>query len=53
MRPSISTASSARLITRRAAELREARRLPSVVESPATGDLDDPGDHWQSVAVAR
>jgi phospholipid-binding lipoprotein MlaA len=37
----------------RRAELREALRLPSVVESPATSDLDDPGDTGQSVAVAR
>ena len=37
----------------RRAELREALGLPSVVESPATSDLDDPGDTGQSVAVAQ
>ena len=37
----------------RRAELREAVGLPSVVESPATAELDDPGDADQSVAVAR
>jgi phospholipid-binding lipoprotein MlaA len=37
----------------RRAELREAAGLPSVVESPATAELDDPGDADQSVAVAR
>ena len=33
--------------------LREAIGLPSVVESPATSDLDDPGDTGQPVAVAQ
>ena len=37
----------------RRAELREAVGLPSVVESPATAELDDPGDADPSVAVAR
>ena len=37
----------------RRAELREALGLPGVVESPATSELDDPGDTGQSVAVAR
>jgi len=41
----------------RRAELREAVGLPSVVESPATSDLDDgdngPADATTSVAVAR
>src|SRR5215813_9462662 len=38
----------------RRAELREAIGLPSVVESPATSDIDDdPPDASQSVAVAR
>jgi phospholipid-binding lipoprotein MlaA len=39
----------------RRAELREAIGLPSVVESPATTDIDDdaPADATQSVAVAR
>jgi phospholipid-binding lipoprotein MlaA len=37
----------------RRAELREALGLPSVVESPATSELDDPGDTGQSAAVAR
>src|SRR6516162_2294463 len=41
----------------RRAELREAVGLPSVVESPATSDLDDgddgPADATKSVAVAR
>jgi hypothetical protein len=32
---------------------REAIGLPSVVESPATSELDDPGDAGQSVAVAQ
>jgi phospholipid-binding lipoprotein MlaA len=38
----------------RRAELREAVGLPSVIESPATSDIDDdPPDASQSVAVAR
>jgi phospholipid-binding lipoprotein MlaA len=38
----------------RRAELRQAVGLPSVVESPATSDIDDtPADAGQSVAVAR
>jgi phospholipid-binding lipoprotein MlaA len=39
----------------RRAELREALGLPSVVESPATSDIDDdaPADATQSVAVAN
>ena len=38
----------------RRAELREAIGLPSVVESPATSDIDDePADATQSVAAAR
>jgi phospholipid-binding lipoprotein MlaA len=37
----------------RRAELREAIGLPSVVESPATSDLDDPGEAGQSVAAAH
>jgi phospholipid-binding lipoprotein MlaA len=38
----------------RRAELREAVGLPSVIESPATSDIDDdPADASQSVAVAR
>jgi phospholipid-binding lipoprotein MlaA len=41
----------------RRAELREAIGLPSVVESPATTDIDDgddgPADATKSVAVAR
>ena len=38
----------------RRAELREALGLPSVVESPATTDIDDaPDDTGQAVAVAR
>jgi phospholipid-binding lipoprotein MlaA len=41
----------------RRAELREAIGLPSVVESPATSDIDDgddaPADATKSVAVAR
>jgi phospholipid-binding lipoprotein MlaA len=38
----------------RRAELRQAIGLPSVVESPATSDIDDaPADAGQSVAVAR
>jgi ABC-type transporter lipoprotein component MlaA len=38
----------------RRAELREAIGLPSVVESPATSDIDDaPDDTGQAVAVAR
>jgi phospholipid-binding lipoprotein MlaA len=41
----------------RRAELREAVGLPSVVESPATSDIDDgdndPADATKSVAVAR
>src|SRR5260221_6908584 len=38
----------------RRAELREAIGLPSVVESPATSDIDDaPADASQSVAVAH
>ena len=37
----------------RRAELREALGLPSVVESPATSDLDDPGDTGQPVAAAH
>jgi phospholipid-binding lipoprotein MlaA len=38
----------------RRAELREAIGLPSVVESPATSDIDDaPADAVQSVAVAN
>jgi phospholipid-binding lipoprotein MlaA len=38
----------------RRAELREAIGLPSVVESPATTDIDDaPDDTGQAVAVAR
>jgi phospholipid-binding lipoprotein MlaA len=37
----------------RRAELREAIGLPSVVESPATAELDDPGDDGKSVAVAQ
>jgi phospholipid-binding lipoprotein MlaA len=37
----------------RRAELRVALGLPSVVESPATADLDDPADAGQSVAGAQ
>jgi len=37
----------------RRAELREAIGLPSVVESPATSDPDDPGEAGQSVAAAH
>jgi hypothetical protein len=38
----------------RRSELREAIGLPSVVESPATADLDDtPDDAGQAVATAR
>jgi hypothetical protein len=38
----------------RRAELREAVGLPSVVESPATAELDDtPDDPGQAVAAAR
>jgi phospholipid-binding lipoprotein MlaA len=38
----------------RRAELRDALGLPSVVESPATTDIDDaPDDAGQAVAVAR
>jgi phospholipid-binding lipoprotein MlaA len=37
----------------RRAELREALGLPGVVESPATSELDDPGETGQSAAVAR
>ena len=38
----------------RRAELREAVGLPSVVESPATADLDDaPDDAGQAVAAAK
>ena len=38
----------------RRAELREAIGLPSVIESPATSDIDDePADASQSVAAAR
>jgi len=38
----------------RRSELREAIGLPSVVESPATSDIDDaPADASQSVAVAH
>jgi phospholipid-binding lipoprotein MlaA len=37
----------------RRAELREALGLPSVVESPATAELDDPDDPAQSVAAAH
>jgi len=37
----------------RRAELREAIGLPSVIDSPATSELDDPGDAGQSVAAAR
>src|SRR6516165_6820514 len=38
----------------RRAELREAIGLPSIVESPATSDIDDgPADATQSVAAAR
>jgi phospholipid-binding lipoprotein MlaA len=37
----------------RRAELREAIGLPSVVESPATADLDDPDDPAQAVAAAQ
>jgi phospholipid-binding lipoprotein MlaA len=37
----------------RRAELREAIGLPSVVESPATTDLDDPDDTGQAVAASR
>lgn len=37
----------------RRAELREALGLPSVVESPATSELDDPGDTGQPVAAAH
>jgi phospholipid-binding lipoprotein MlaA len=37
----------------RRAELREAIGLPSVVESPATTDIDDPDDTGQAVAAAR
>jgi len=37
----------------RRAELREGLGLPSVVESPATSELDDPGDTGQPVAVAH
>src|ERR1700750_3365161 len=37
----------------RRAELREAIGLPSVVESPATTDIDDPDDIGQAVAAAR
>jgi phospholipid-binding lipoprotein MlaA len=37
----------------RRAELREAIGLPSVVESPATTDLDDPDDTGQAVAAAQ
>jgi phospholipid-binding lipoprotein MlaA len=37
----------------RRAELRGALGLPSVVESPATADLDDPADAGQSVAGAQ
>ncbi|HKR85879.1 MAG TPA: hypothetical protein VJS37_17100, partial [Terriglobales bacterium] len=37
----------------RRAELREAIGLPSVVESPATTDLDDPDDAGQAVAAAQ
>ena len=37
----------------RRAELREAIGLPSVVESPATADLDDPDDTGQAVAAAQ
>ena len=37
----------------RRAELREAIGLPNTIESPATSDLDDPGDDSQPVAAAR
>jgi len=37
----------------RRAELREAIGLPSIVESPATADLDDPDDPAQAVAAAQ
>ena len=37
----------------RRAELREALGLPSVVESPATAELDDPDDPAQAVAAAQ
>ena len=37
----------------RRAELREALGLPSVVESPATAELEDPGESAAAVAVAQ
>jgi len=37
----------------RRAELREAVGLPSAVESPATSELDDPGEAGPSVAAAQ
>src|SRR6516162_11261082 len=37
----------------RRAELREALGLPSVAESPATAELEDPGESAAAVAVAR
>jgi phospholipid-binding lipoprotein MlaA len=37
----------------RRAELREAVGLPNVIDSPATSELDDPGDAGQSVAAAQ
>jgi phospholipid-binding lipoprotein MlaA len=37
----------------RRAELREAVGLPSVIESPATSELDDPGDASHPAAVGR
>jgi phospholipid-binding lipoprotein MlaA len=37
----------------RRAELRQAIGLPNVIESPATSELDDPGDASHPVAVGR